>query len=335
VLFLIVGILHLIGWALFAYYVPRVPAMAGMGALAYGLGLRHAFDADHISAIDDTTRLLLRKRRPAFATGFFFSLGHSTIVLLVTIALVLATRSVQEFMPTMERWGGLIGGGFSGIFLLLIGLLNLVVLLEILQIWRMARRGEYQPHRLDELLAERGLMRRIVGGRFEKVIAHGWQLYPVGILFGIGFDTASEIALLALAAGIATQGTPPMAAVSLAILFGAGMSLLDTADGVFMTKAYGWALTNPLRKIYYNLTTTGLSVAVALLVGTIELVQTVASGFNLRGEYLDRVIMLNYDSFGYAIVALFGVAWLIAIVVWKVRRLDDDCLISATYEGVP
>jgi nickel/cobalt transporter (NiCoT) family protein len=318
-----VGLIHAIGWGLFFLYAPRFPAMAGMGALAYGLGLRHAFDADHISAIDDTTRFLLQKDKRPLSVGFFFSLGHSTIVLLMTVALVVATKTVKSAMPQLASYGGLIGASVSGVFLWLIGSLNLLVLLEIIQIWRRAKRGDYRPEHLEELLAQRGLTRRILGGRLQNLITDSWQMFPVGCLFGLGFDTASEIGLLALAAGVATQQVAALGAISLAVVFAAGMSLMDTADGVFMAKAYGWALSSPMRKIYYNITTTGLSVAVALLVGTIELLQVMAAQLDLHGEFFTWLAALDFESLGYLIVAMFVVGWVGSVAIWKVRRMDE------------
>ena len=269
-LFGLVGLLHLIGWGMFLLYAPRFPAMAGLGALAYGLGLRHAFDADHISAIDDTTCFLLQKGKRPLAVGFFFSLGHSTIVPLMTVALVFATRAARSSTPQLHSYGGVIGAIVSGVFLWLVGILNLMVLWDILHIWRQVKRGTYHRERLDELLSQRGLIRRVLGDRLQNLINDSWQMYPVGLLFGLGFDTASEIGLLAIAAGGASQAVPALAVTSLAILFASGMSLMDTADGVFMVRAYSWAFSSPLRKIYYNITTTSLSVAIALLIGTIE-----------------------------------------------------------------
>ncbi len=297
--------------------------MAGLGALAYGLGLRHAFDADHISAIDDTTRFLLQKGQRPLAVGFFFSLGHSTIVLIMTIALVLATKTVRSAMPQLQSYGSVVGASVSGVFLWLIGILNLLVLLEILRIWRQMKRGTYHQERLEELLAQRGLTRRVLGGRLQNLINHSWQMYPVGLLFGLGFDTASEIGLLALAAGVASQAVPTLAVTSLALLFASGMSLMDTADGVFMVKAYSWAFSSPLRKIYYNITTTSLSVAVALLIGTIELLQVLAAELKLRGNFFDALDSLNFETLGYVIVGLFAVGWAASVMLWKIRRIES------------
>jgi high-affinity nickel-transport protein len=322
-LFGFVGLLHLLGWGLFLLYAPRFPAMAGLGALAYGLGLRHAFDADHISAIDDTTRYLLQTGKRPLAVGFFFSLGHSTIVLLMTVALVFATKTIRSATPYLHSYGSVIGATVSGLFLWLIGILNLLVLLDILHIWRQMKLGTYHQERLEELLAQRGLMRRVLGGRLQNLINHSWQMYPVGMLFGLGFDTASEIGLLALAAGVASRAMPTPAVMSLAILFAAGMSLMDTADGVFMVKAYRWAFSSPLRKIYYNITTTSLSVAIALLIGTIELLQVLAIQLNLHGPFFSALAALNFESLGYAIVALFVIGWVLSVSLWKLRRMEE------------
>ncbi len=322
-LFGFVAVLHLLGWGMFFLYAPRFPAMAGLGALAYGLGLRHAFDADHISAIDDTTRYLLQKGERPLAVGFFFSLGHSMIVLLMTVALVIATKTVRSFMPQLQSYGSVIGATVSGVFLWLIGILNLLVLLDILHIWRQMKRGTYHQERLEELLLQRGLVRRVLGGRLQNLINHSWQMFPVGLLFGLGFDTASEIGLLALAAGVASQAVPTLAVTSLAILFASGMSVMDTADGVFMVRAYSWAFSSPLRKIYYNITTTSLSVAIALLIGTVELLQVLARELNLRGPFFDALTALDFESLGYGIVALFVAGWALSVSIWKLGRMEE------------
>ena len=318
-----VGIIHVIGWGMFLLYVPLFPAMAGMGMLAYGLGLRHAFDVDHIAAIDDTARFLLQKRKNPLSVGFFFSLGHSSIVLLMTIAVATAAQHVRHVMPQLETYGGVVGPLLCGIFLWFVGLLNLPVLLEMLHLKRMARSRAYQDEELDQLLAQRGLMRRILGNRLQNLIKHSWQTFPVGLLFGLSFDTASEIGLLALAAGLSAHTVPVFASVSLALLFAAGMCMMDTADGIFMVKAYSWAFSSPLRKISYNLTTTSLSVAVALLVGTIELLRVALSELKLRGRFADGLVTLDFASLGYAIVALFVLGWACSVFIWKIRRTSE------------
>lgn len=324
-LFGCVGLIHAAGFGLLYLYAPRFPAMAGLGALAYGLGLRHAFDADHIAAIDDTTRFLLQKGKRPFGVGFFFSLGHSTIVLLMTVAIAFTTSTVRSMMPEFQRYGSVVGAGISGVFLWLIGILNLLVLIEILRLWREMRRGTYQRERLEQLLLERGLTNRILGGQLQNLISQSWQMYPIGMLFGLGFDTASEIGLLAIAAGAVTQQVPVPAVTSLALLFAAGMSIMDTADGVFMVKAYGWAFSSPLRKIYYNITTTSLSVAVALLIGTIEMLQVIATQARLRGRFFDALAALNFETLGYLIVGLFVFGWGCSVLLWKIQRLGDGC----------
>jgi nickel/cobalt transporter (NiCoT) family protein len=318
-----VGIIHVIGWGMFLLYVPLFPAMAGMGMLAYGLGLRHAFDVDHIAAIDDTARFLLQKRKNPLSVGFFFSLGHSSIVLLMTIAVATAAQHVRHVMPQLETYGGVVGPLLCGIFLWFVGLLNLPVLLEMLHLKRMARSRAYQDEDLDQLLAQRGLMRRILGNRLQNLINHSWQTFPVGLLFGLSFDTASEIGLLALAAGLSAHTVPVFASVSLALLFAAGMCMMDTADGIFMVKAYSWAFSSPLRKISYNLTTTSLSVAVALLVGTIELLRVALSELKLRGRFADGLVTLDFTSLGYAIVALFVLGWACSVFIWKIRGMGE------------
>jgi nickel/cobalt transporter (NiCoT) family protein len=302
--------------------------MAGLGALAYGLGLRHAFDADHLAAIDDTTRYLLRRGEEPLAAGFFFSIGHSTVVLAMALALVLATNTMRTALPQLQSYGSVASATVTGVFLWLLGILNLLVLVDILRIWRLARRGAYQAEKLEEVLARRGLMRRMMGGRLQQLIAHSWQMYPVGMIFALGFDTASEIGLLGLTAGVALEAAPALAVVSLALLFASGMSLMDTADGVFMVKAYGWAFSNPLRKIYYNITTTGLAVAIALLIGSIELLQVLAIELNLHGRFFDGITALNFESLGYGIFAMFVAVWACAVLVWRFRRLDEGWKIA-------
>src|SRR5206468_3913846 len=240
------------------------PALAGLGVLAYTLGLRHAFDADHIAAIDNTTRKFLQDGKRSLGTGFFFSLGHSSVVLLLCSSLAIAATTVKEHIPALQSWGGYLGTGISGTFLLLIGLLNLAVLLDIARIFRDLRVGRLDEERLEDRLLDRGLMSRGLLRRLGGRVTESWHMFPLGFLFGLGFDTATEVGLLALSAGAATKHVPFLAVLSLPLLFAAGMSLLDTADGAFMAHAYGWAFSNPVRKIYYNLTVTTLSVAVAL-----------------------------------------------------------------------
>jgi high-affinity nickel-transport protein len=317
-------LLHALGWGLFLYYSRHDPALAGLGTLAYTFGLRHAFDADHISAIDDTTRFMLQKGKRPLGVGLFFSLGHSTVVFGLAFGLAVAAKAVQSRIPEFQHVGGTIGAGVSGVFLWVIGILNLIVLLEIIRIWRRMKQGTYHREHLEELLLQRGLVNRLLGGRAQKFINHSWQLYPLGLLFGLGFDTASEVGLLALTAGVATGKVSFWAVISLPILFAAGMSLMDTTDGALMSKAYGWAFSSPLRKIWYNITTTGLSVAVALLIGTIELLQVLSDRLGWKGAFFDFLNgKLDFGVLGYLIVGMFLLAWLGSVVLWKVRRVEE------------
>ena len=322
-----VALLHLAGWGLLLAYAASHPAFLALGGLAYTFGLRHAFDADHISAIDSTTRKLLQAGKKPVGVGFFFSLGHSTVVLLIAVALGLAVRSIVQGVVggsgALRDIGGAVGTLVSGGFLVLIGLMNLVILLDIVRVYRNMRRGEYDREALEAELATGGLMTRLFGRMF-RLIDHSWQMYPVGFLFGLGFDTASEVALLAISAGAAAQGLPFGAVVSLPLIFAAGMSLMDTADGAFMSKAYSWAFASPIRKVFYNLTVTSLSVFVALFVGVVELAQIVVERLHLHGgvfDFIERFDLLG--AAGYVIVAAFVVTWAAAFVIYKFRRIDE------------
>ncbi len=319
----IIAALHVAGWGLYLHYAGTHPALVGLGFVAYMFGLRHAFDADHIAAIDDTARFLLQKGKRPLGVGFFFSLGHSTVVLVLAIAIALAASAVVGRIPQMKEIGSLIGVAVSGSFLLLIGILNLVVLLGIIGVWRQAKTGTHSHQHLEALLAQRGLMNRLFGGRLSRSINHSWQLYPLGLLFGLGFDTASEVALMAMTAGAAAGNLPIPAVLCLPILFAAGMSLMDTTDGVLMTKAYNWALTNPLRKIFYNIVTTGLSVVVALVIGTIELLQVLIRLLDLSSPFFDWVAALDFGVLGYVVVGLFLLAWGVSVAVWKLGRVEE------------
>jgi len=319
----VVALLHLAGWGLFLHYSAHYPALIGLGFVAYMFGLRHAFDADHIAAVDDTVRYLLQKGQKPLGVGLFFSLGHSTIVLLLALAIVFAAATVKRELPELRNLGGIIGAGVSGTFLWIIGILNLLVLLDILKVWRSARNGQHSHAHLEELLAQRGLINRLFGGRLRQVIKHSWQMYPLGLLFGLGFDTASEVGLLGMTAGASVGNLPIPAALSLPILFAAGMSAMDTTDGVLMVKAYNWAFVNPLRKIFYNLSTTALSVAVALLIGTIELLQVSIGMLDLKGPLFDFVGALDFAALGYVIVGLFLLAWIASAALWKFGRVEQ------------
>ena len=321
-----VGLLHVRGGGLLLAYAGGHPGFFWLGGIAYTLGLRHAFDADHISAIDNTTRKLLQGGQKPMGVGFFFSLGHSTVVFAIAVALGVAVRWVVQGVADsggLRSIGEAVGTGVSGGFLILIGILNLLVLLDIVRVYRNMRRGEYDRQALETELVAGGLMTRIFG-RLFRLIDRSWQMYPVGFLFGLGFDTASEVAFLAVSAGAAAQGLPFAAIISLPLIFAAGMSLMDTMDGAFMSKAYSWAFATPIRKVFYNLTVTSLSVFVALFVGVIELVQILVQVLGLRGGVFTFVAQSNVLLYaGYVIVAAFVVTWAGALVFYRVRRIDE------------
>jgi high-affinity nickel-transport protein len=317
-----IAVLHAVGWGLYLRYSAGHPALVGLGFVAYMFGLRHAFDADHIAAIDDTVRYMLQKGKRPLGVGFFFSLGHSTVVVCLAIAIAFAATAVRNEMPALRNWGGVIGASVSGTFLWIIGILNLLVLLDILGVWKRARSGTHDHRHLEELLQKRGLINRLLGGRFTKFLNHGWQLYPLGLLFGLGFDTASEVGLLAMTAGATAGNLPIPAVLCLPLLFAAGMTLMDTTDGVLMSKAYRWAFLNPLRKIFYNLSMTALSVVVALVIGTIELLQVLIGILGLESPFYDFVAGLDFGALGYVVVGLFLAGWAMSMAVWKFGRLE-------------
>jgi high-affinity nickel-transport protein len=336
--FSVVAFLHIAGWGLFIHYNsnPAYSSLtdstgalvyAGAGALAYSFGLRHAFDADHIAAIDDTTRLMLAKGKNPIALGLFFSLGHSTIVLALCIGVAFAARQAAKFQKDFAETGGLIGASVSTVFLYLVGILNLVILIGIIKVWKQAKTGKFSHQHLTDLLNERSLMRRVFKGAFKKGFDNSRQLYPVGVLFGLGFDTATEVALLALSAtaAVGTVGgfLPPLAIIALPLIFAAGMTLMDSLDGIFMTKAYAWAFTSPLRKIYYNITTTGLSIFVAFVIGTIQFVSVLADKTNIDNyQPFTFIASLDLNRVGYFIVASFVGAWLVSVLIWRLGRYE-------------
>src|SRR6185312_11798630 len=292
----------------------------GVGITAYTLGLRHAFDADHIAAIDNTTRKLMGEGQRPLSVGFFFSLGHSTVVLALGVLVTLGVRglggAVEHHGSTLHETTGLIGPVVSGSFLLLIGMLNLIVLVSIVGVFRRMRHGSYDEAQLEAQLDRRGFMNRFYG-RATGAVGKPWQMYPLGCLFGLGFDTATEVALLVLAGGAAASGLPFYAIVCLPILFAAGMSLCDTIDGAFMTVAYGWAFAKPVRKLYYNITVTTLSVMVALTIGTFELLAVLADKLGLSGGVWGLAAGLDLNLLGYAIAGVFVLTWAIALAAWR------------------
>jgi high-affinity nickel-transport protein len=325
--------LHIIGWftlvAIVApehYSVGKNAFGVGIGVTAYTLGMRHAFDADHIAAIDNTTRKLMGEGKRPLSVGFWFSLGHSSVVFVLALLLSLGMRTlagpVRDDDSELHNLTGVIGTTVSGTFLYVIAAINLVILAGIWKVFRQMRSGRYDEAALEEQLNNRGFMNRLLG-RVMKSITKSWQMYPLGLLFGLGFDTATEIALLVLAGSGAASGLPWYAILCLPVLFAAGMSLLDTIDGSFMNFAYEWAFSKPVRKVYYNLLITGLSVAVALIIGTVELLGLLADKLGLHGAFWDWIGGIDLNTVGFVIVGLFFVMWAIALVVWKVGRIEE------------
>ncbi len=323
-----VVLLHVLGWGIFVIaIVPQHFKILGIGVAvtAYTLGMRHAFDADHIAAIDNTTRKFMAEGKRPLSVGFFFSLGHSTIVFGLGVGLTIAAKAilgqVSNTSSLLHNFGGFFGTLVSGTFLYLIAILNLVILVGIVKVFLAMRRGAYNDEELEQQLNARGLMFRFFG-RMMRAIRSPWQMYPVGVLFGLGFDTATEVALLAATAGAATVGLPWYAVLSLPLLFAAGMSLLDTLDGSFMNFAYGWAFSKPIRKVYYNITITGLSVAIALLIGSIELFGLLAAELKLSGGIWDFFSNFDINQAGFIIVGLFVVTWVVALLVWRFAHVE-------------
>jgi high-affinity nickel-transport protein len=331
--------LNALGWGIFVVAIlPQHFKLLGLGVAvtAYTLGMRHAFDADHISAIDNTTRKLMAEGKRPLSVGFFFSLGHSSIVFGLGIGMTFAARAligqVSNQSSVLQSFGGLFGTLVSGFFLYLIAILNLVILVGIVRVFANMRRGRYDDQELEVQLNQRGLMFRFFGG-LMRAIHSPWQMYPVGVLFGLGFDTATEVALLAATAGAATVGLPWYAVLSLPILFAAGMTIFDTLDGSFMNFAYGWAFSKPVRKVYYNITITGLSVAVALLIGSLELFGLLATELHLSGPFWGYVAGFDINQAGFIIVALFVVTWAVALLVWRFARIEQRWTAGAERSG--
>nr|WP_236062199.1 HoxN/HupN/NixA family nickel/cobalt transporter [Actinacidiphila acididurans] len=325
--------LHVIGWfTLVGVVAPRHYQTGtgvfgvGIGVTAYTLGMRHAFDADHIAAIDNTTRKLMGQGKRPLSVGFWFSLGHSSIVFVLAFLLSIGVKSlagpVADDNSKLHDVTGWIGTTVSGAFLYLIAFINLLILAGIWKVFRRMREGDFDEAALEEHLDKRGFMNRLLG-RVTKSITKPWQMYPLGLLFGLGFDTATEIALLVLAGSGAASGLPWYAILCLPVLFAAGMCLLDTIDGSFMNFAYEWAFSKPVRKVYYNLTITGLSVAVALIIGTVELLGLLSQKAGLHGAFWDWVGGIDLNVVGYVIVGLFFGTWVIALAVWKFGNIEE------------
>ena len=335
------------GWLIFLLYVlphhfdyQGVGGSRGLGVglgvavTAWLLGFRHAFDADHISCIDNTTRKLMADGKRPLGSGFFFSFGHSTVVVAVGVGITFAARAVFGAMvnpnSVYETAGGAIGTLLSAGFLYLIAVLNLIVLAGIFKVFREMRSGAYNEAELEAQLQARGLMYRFFG-RFMRSINHTWQLYFVGLVFGIGFDTTTEVVLLAATAYAAIQGLPFFAVLALPFMFSGGMMLFDTLDGCFMNFAYGWAFARPVRKVYYNLVITGLSIGAAFIIGTIEILGILTTEFHLNGAFWDAMANFNINIAGFCIAGLFVLVWAAALAYWRVGKVEDRW--SATVPG--
>jgi high-affinity nickel-transport protein len=322
-IFLVIFNIGTWAWAWFAF--SDRPALLGTAVLAYMFGLRHAFDADHIAAIDNVVRTLVQERKTPFSVGFFFSLGHSSIVVLASVAIAATTAAMQSRFDGFHDIGGVIGTTVSALFLLVIGIANLFVMRGVWAAFGRARRGEnIVDEDLDALLAGSGFLARIFRPMF-KVVARSWHMYPIGFLFGLGFDTATEIGVLGISAAQAAQGMSFWIILVFPVLFTAGMSLMDTTDSVLMTSAYGWALVKPIRKLWYNLTITAASVVVAVFIGGVEALGLVADKLGLEGGVWSLIGDLNDNlaNFGYAVVAIFMATWLISAVLYRARGYDN------------
>ena len=328
-----VAFLHLVGWGvLIGFVAPHDYEVGGkimgigLGLTAYTLGMRHAFDADHIAAIDNTTRKLMADGKRPMSVGFWFSLGHSSVVLVMVLGIALGVRAlsrgIDDDNSTLQQVTGVWGTSVSGLFLVLIGLINLAALIGIWKVFRELRQGRYDEAELERQLDSRGFLNRILG-RVTKAVTKPWHMYPTGFLFGLGFDTVSEIGLLVIAGGAVSANLPWWAVLTLPVLFAAGMSLLDTLDGAFMNVAYGWAFSRPVRKIYYNFTVTALSVAVALIIGGIELIGLLTDKAGIHSGPLAAIGRLDLEYVGYGIVALFFLTWATSAAVWKYGRIEE------------
>jgi nickel/cobalt transporter (NiCoT) family protein len=309
-------------WGLTLLVSTRFSFVLGTGLLAYSFGLRHGVDADHIAAIDNVTRKLMQEGKRPVGVGFFFSLGHSTIVVALSALVAVTASIIETSVPELHNVGGLISTSVSALFLYVIGIINLLVLIDIYQMFRrVTRGGTYHEETLEQFLAQRGMMNRFFGP-LVRAIDTSWKMYPLGVLFGLGFDTASEVALLGISATTAGKGMPIIVVMLFPLLFAAGMSLVDTTDSILMLGAYGWAFVKPVRKLYYNMNITLVSVLVALVIGTIELLSILTDKLALEGGVWDWVSNLDFERIGYLIIGIFLVSWLGSTLIYKVKKYD-------------
>ena len=325
--------LNVLGWGLLSaavghhYHISKTGLFGfGTGTLAYTLGMRHAFDADHIAAIDNTTRKLVNEGKRPLSVGFFFSLGHSSVVFVLAIFLNFGIRALDSQVGNtasgFHKTTDIVGTSVSGGFLYLIAALNFIVMLGIVKVYREMRAGRYDNEELERQLNNRGLMNRFFGG-YAKRIDTPWKMYPIGVLFGLGFDTATEVALLVLAGTAVAGGLPFYAILSLPILFAAGMTMFDAIDGCFMNFAYDWAFAKPVRKVFYNLTITGLSIFVAFFIGTVEIVGLIGQEANLNDPFFNFFQNFNVNTAGFIIVGAFVATWVVALLYWRLARVEE------------
>jgi high-affinity nickel-transport protein len=323
-------------WAALLLSSARYGLLLGLAPVAYGFGLRHAVDPDHIAAIDNTTRKLMQDGKRPVGVGFFFSLGHSTVVFLLSVLIAMSAVFVKQNLPHMQSVGGVIGTSVSGTFLLVIAAINLAVLVDIYRTWRrVVGGGAYNDQTLDAYLSNRGLLARLFRPLL-KMVSNSWNMYPIGLLFGLGFDTASEVGILGMSATAGAGGMPVWFILLLPLLFVASMSLVDTTDGILMLGAYGWAYVRPVRKLYYNMNITLISVLIAMFIGGIEVLQVISSETGASGGIWDWAQNVPFADMGYYIIGIFLLSWLISVLIFKLRRIDrlDDALARASSTGV-
>ena len=331
-MYLLLLLFNVAAWAWALIALRAHPLLMGTAFLAYSFGLRHAVDADHIAAIDNVTRKLMQEGKRPVAVGLMFSLGHSTVVILASVIIALSAVALKQQMSDYKEIGGLIGTLVSAFFLFIIAAINVMVLASVWRTFRKVRRGEaYVEDDLNLLLANRGLLSRMFKPMF-KLISRSWHMYPLGFLFGLGFDTATEISLLAMSATQASDGLSIWTILVFPMLFTAGMSLIDTTDSILMLGAYGWAFVKPIRKLYYNMTITFVSVIVAVLVGTLEVLGLLAERYSPGGAFWSAVGTVNahFGSIGYLIIGIFLLSWIISLVYYKWLRLDDLDVVQKT-----
>jgi high-affinity nickel-transport protein len=332
-MYVFLGIANVALWVLAIAVFHHYPLLLGTAVLAYSFGLRHAVDADHIAAIDNVTRKLMQQGQRPVGVGFFFSLGHSTIVFGLSAAVAATALAAKNQFDVLSNWGNIFGTLISAFFLLTIAAMNLLILGSIIATFRRVKAGgTYSDEDLNILLAKRGFLGRIFRGLF-KIVNHSWQMYPVGLLFGLGFDTATEVGLLGIAAAAATKGLPVWSIMVFPALFTAGMSLIDTTDSILMLGAYGWAFMKPMRKLFYNITITLVSVFVAVLVGGIETLGLIQGEYNLSGRFWNPIATINGDTafgiLGFAIIGIFIAAWIISVAVYRFNRYDEIEIVRA------